>query len=171
MTTLREAPGYIWIFVIVGIMGGLGILILTEFQESLTSSVKTAVNNETITITDNNTIATFAHTNIPFGNYTGVTVTNETESDAIYSDNWIINDYGIFMGVNTTHAGSWDGVNINVTYTFEAYNTQGNVIQNSTLGVANVTKQLPTVGIVVGVSLIIGILVLLMIFIGRPRTY
>lgn len=48
--------------------------------------------------------------------------------------------------------------------------TEGAVIQNATFAINNVTKQLPTVGIVVGVTLIIGAVILIAVYFGN-RNY
>lgn len=45
------------------------------------------------------------------------------------------------------------------------------VVDNGTLAISNVTKQLPTVGIIVGVTLIIGAVVLIAVYFGRRGGY
>lgn len=49
--------------------------------------------------------------------------------------------------------------------------TQTDVVDNGTLAIANVTKQLPTVGIIVGVMLIIGAVVLMAVYFGKRGGY
>ena len=49
--------------------------------------------------------------------------------------------------------------------------TQQDVVDNGTLAIANVTKQLPTVGIIVGVLLIVGAVVLIARYFGTRQGY
>lgn len=88
MVSIREMPTYIWAFVLAGIFAGVGVLVIDEFQSTLTTG------------------------------------------------------------------------------------TQTDTTTNATLGIANIAEQLPTVGTIVGVSLIVGVVVLLFVaFRGRGATY
>ncbi len=79
MVSIRDLPTYIWAFVLAGILAGVGVLVISEFEKTLTTGPATAS--------------------------TG----------------------------------------------------------NATQGIANITAQLPTVGTIVGVSLIVGVVVLLFV--------
>ncbi len=88
MVSIRDMPTYIWAFVLAGIFAGVGVLVITEFENTLTTG------------------------------------------------------------------------------------TQTDVTKNATLGIANIAAQLPTVGTIVGVSLIVGVVVLLFVaFKGQGSTY
>ena len=167
MVDLDKVQNYIWIFALIGIIAGVAVLINTEFLTTLPdSSVKFTVSNESLTIVDAETLAILTNSNDPFGNYSGVSVTNATAGEYITVGNYSITSRGIIM-----QSGEYNAT-VNVTYIFERYTTQGNILQNSTLGIANITKQLPTVGTVIGVSLIVAVVVTLFFFFrGKRQTF
>ena len=61
-------------------------------------------------------------------------------------------------------------INMSATWNYEK-DTAATVIHNATAGIANVTKQLPTVGIIVGVLLIVGAVVMIAVYFGRRTDY
>jgi len=88
MVSFTEIPQYIWAFALIGILGGVAVLVNTEFQNTLV---------------------------------------NETHKD---------------------------------------------ILRNATAGISNITRQLPTVGTIIGVSLIVAVVVtLFMYFRGSGRTF
>lgn len=161
MVSLQEAPNLIWILVVIGMVAALGALILTEFSNSMDSTATTTFNNETQTVVDASTLVVFSNSNQDFGNYSYVYVTNASDGIPLPSTNYSITYAGLIM-----QSGEFNGDNVNVTYTQKYYNTAGNVMANSTMGLVNMTKQLPTVGIVIGVALVIGIVVSLLVYFG-----
>jgi len=166
MVSLQEAPRYIWIFALIGILGGISVLINTELRQSIPGAqTANTIYNETVSITDSSTLASLDHINLGFGNYTNVVVTNATvaEAEPLASGNYTLTATGIYMGTGADGA-NWDGQDINVTYTYQYYTDVGLAIENATLGVTNLTKQLPTVGTVVGVSLIVAVVVLMFFY-------
>ena len=50
--------------------------------------------------------------------------------------------------------------------------TQQDIIDNGTLGIANLTEQFPTVGTIIGVSIIVGVVVILFVaFRGKGESF
>ena len=60
-------------------------------------------------------------------------------------------------------------LNEGATWTNESI--EASVIYNATAGIGNVTKQLPTLGIIVGVLLIVGAGILIAMYFGKRSDY
>jgi len=54
----------------------------------------------------------------------------------------------------------------NITYSYASGGTKVDTLKNSTVSIRNITKQLPTVGIIIGVLLILGAVVMMARYFG-----
>jgi len=77
---------------------------------------------------------------------------------------WAVVMIAIFAAIGVLILDEFSG-------TLEENSTQWTVTQNGTTAIANVTKQLPTVGIIVGVLLIVGAVVLIARYFGTRQGY
>lgn len=179
MVNMNELPGYIMAIVVVGILAGAGILINDELKGTIDSTNTFTITNETIVIvaagidlvkrsvedpsvvTILNTTAPHADANLNASSYViNTTGTTRDESPITYT-----------IYLNDRLNPSWEGTSILLTYSGENYNTQANAISNATQGVANITAQIPVVGTIVGVALIVGVVLLLFVAFNSSKKY
>jgi len=167
---LNKVPMAVYLFVIIGILAAVGILINAEMKSSTDTTSSFSVVNETVTIAaagvdlaklSLSAPSSILYTNTSEGvdvnlnssiiiiNTTGVTDGDQAATYTAYLDDAAIEATGV----------SWEGVYINISYSGTDYNQAGNALLNSTYGIANVTKQMPTVGTVIGVLLIVSAVV------------
>ena len=155
---LKNAPAAIWMFVLVGILAGVGVLVNSEFQDNgITKYNSITTNNETITSPSNSNAVNLANPSVILP--TTITVTNESNGETLATDEFNVT----LIGLDTIEFWLLRDINnytkVNITYTSYHYTQQWNTIENSTLGIINITKQLPTVGTVIGVLLIVAVIV------------
>ena|SRR3972149_1107720 len=161
MVSLTDLRGIIISFLVVGIFLGLGAIILSELQSS-TREINTQT-NESITPTAN------AYTTLARPDAIGITILNNKTTlvpSAYYS--LITNYYGSF--VNVTNA-SYGGVIYNITYTYYVHDDISTALQNSSVGILNISTQLPTVGTVFGVLVIVGAVVLIFFIYMKKKEF
>lgn len=141
--TLEGAPKLILLFVLIGMLLGSGIIALSSFRTSSRTSGVAQVNNFTAL---NQTVVSFAVgqevscSGVSIVNSTGTTNTasfSVTNCSATLSDN---------SQNNTNHQATYTAVNNN-----EATDVLGDAVS----GGVNLSTQLPTIGTLIGVSLIL----------------
>jgi len=150
------------ILVILGVALSIGSKIVEEVRDDA-STIVTTINNETVTIVNENTTANFAYANagayFDWGNYSDVSVTNATaESDEIGTKEYAINSEGILMGVFAAEEGTWNGLTVNVTYTYTKGDVAWDAAQSSGIGIANLSSWEDTIATVIAAVVIIGLL-------------
>jgi hypothetical protein len=161
MVSLTELRSIVIIFTVIGIFLGLGGVILNEIQVSTRDS--STQTNESITPTAN------AYTSLARPDIIGITrIQNRTTLVPSGYYNLVSNYYNAF--VNVTNA-SWAGVNYNITYTYYVHDDTSTALQNASVGVLNISTQLPTAGTVFGVLVIVGAVVLIFVLYSRRKEY
>ena len=68
-------------------------------------------------------------------------------------------------------ADGWNNTDVNISYTITDWNTKGTILNNGTIAVGNLSEQMPTVGTIFGIGLIISIIAIVFLTIGRRREY
>ena len=149
--TLGQVPQVIMIVIIIGIFIGAGYMALESFQN--TGYASTTVTNETINFAVNNTFYSPAN---PFLTGTGAvtTFTNNTytvPSTQFQVANTAYHAYQVKLFTNATIAVG----NYNVTYTYNANTKTSTGIGFVLSMLDNITSNLPTVGIMIFVGILI----------------
>ena len=172
---LENAQNWIGALVFLVILAAIGVLILHELQTTMKST--TSIENETFTSFTAGTPKTLVSGSDDFPADLSIDRIQNATSGALYLENntnFVVNStYGELVILATIISEEGNNVEVvattdfNVSYTYSHGNTKTDVITNSTLGITNVTDQLPTVGIIVGVLLIIGAVVLIALYFGR----
>ncbi len=178
---LDEAKTVIMAVTLLVILAAIGVLILQELQGTMKSS--TTINNQTLSGLTSGTPYTIVTGTDDFPADLSASVTNET-SGGTYAQNdtqWYVNStYGTIVILDTAvvsdpiEAAGPDVVattGYNVTYSYSHGNTKTDTITNATLGISNLTKQLPTLGIIFGGLLIIGAVFLMALYFGKKSGY
>ena len=157
---LRQIQPVILSLVIVGIILGIGLLVLSEFQSGL-STASATVNNETLTtVTEAGETVTTAGT-CGFNSFAVTTATNATGGEIIASGNYTIDsDKGIVYSTGGTYNNSdW-----NVTYNYN-YGQEGCEGVNATI---NAINKIPTWLPIIVILAIVGI-ILAIVFSVLPK--
>ncbi len=176
MVSINELPAIIIVIVVAGILAGVGVLVLDEIRTDMSGATNSFnIQNETITITAAGVDLTVRS----LTDLSSLVFTNITDGDLpeiLNSSSIIVNTTGIENGVEAAvytaylediiQAG-YEGKEINLSYSGTDYSTEGNAFLNSTQGIANITAQIPTVGVIIGVSLIV--MVILLLFVAIPK--
>ena len=165
---LNNAPAIVLSFIIIGILAGVGVLINSEVQDGIGKTTGYTVTNETILAVSNTSNVTLLRTSIT--NLTDIIVINASLNEEVAVGNWSVTEvaptngneeiqYVFYLtdagsGANTDNA-SYEGQDMNISYSGADFSDSATAIRNATRGVGNLTKQLPTVGTVFGVLLIV----------------
>lgn len=179
---LDNAKTWIGSLILLIIIASIGAIIIVELIPSMKSS--TIVNNQTLTgLTAGTPYQLVSGTNDFPADLSVTFLTNNTEGSH-YSQNstqWFVNStYGQITILSTIIADNPIGAagvetvantNFNVTYTYSSENIQTSILTNGTLTLRNVTKQIPTLGIIMGVLLIISAVVAMTVYFGRKTGY
>jgi hypothetical protein len=152
----------------VGIIA-LIVLILSILFGNLSGNVgfsqtTSTFNNQTITFSDGGSTPAGASGRVN-GNITSIAaVTNATGGELLTVANYSFS--GVTITANAT--SDYNATSVNVTYTVD-YDSQGlidtnNIILNYTLSGTNITAQLPTVGTIIGIAILLTVLIGILIF-------
>lgn len=180
MVKIDEARTWIGAVVLLIIMAAIGVLIQSELYGSMKDSATTT--NETTTSLTAGTPYSLVTGDTDFPADLSVTkVTNETngvpypENASNWHYNTTLGSITILSTVCSDEAGAscsedFSNTNFNVTYSYTPGAIKTDVLKNGTLSISNVTKQMPTIGIIMGVLLIIGAVMLIAKYFGSRYT-
>ena len=182
MVSVQEIPSLIITLVLVALVGGVGALLLGDIRRGMDSTDAFSISNESLTSVSNTTNITLASQSM--STLTSILVYNNSAGDelltaALYSvtpigplldgDPAVSFTFQLAEGQTT---GPWQGQNLNISYSGENYDTRGDIFLNGTRGVSNLSAQMPTVGTIIGVGLIIGIVTVVFVTLrGKRREY
>ncbi len=160
-----EAPSVILLFVIVGIFLAVGIVILTEVQDTqkTTAGVRTIVNeSHTVVAPVQGNNFTLDEVRVDFsGTLVNIVVSNTSVTNNTV--NLVDFTFGSTTGVLTVANSTPMGTIFNVTYDFTE--TEQNVFFNATgdvtEGLATISSFTPIIAVVVSAAIIIGIVFLI----------
>ncbi len=144
--TLQSGPRFVLILILLGMLLGAGIIALSAFRTTARETVTTA-----------NNFTALNQTNVDFSRETeltcsGVSIVNSTLADntasfTITNCNALLTDNS---QNNTNHRASYTAIRISAAST---------TLNNSMTGAVNLSAQLPTVGTLVGVGLILVVVI------------
>lgn len=155
--TFQSAPGVILTLVLIGMVLGAGVIALAAFRDS-TVITTGQVNNFTAL---NSTAVRFAASTAL--TCSGTTFVNSTGQDDTSS--FTVSDCTASLTDNTQN-----NTNHQATYTATVEDTDAATAINNTIsGAVNVSQQLPTVGTLVGVGLILLVVVGTFLFFGKRQ--
>jgi|ETNvirnome_2_300_1030623.scaffolds.fasta_scaffold00142_5 uncharacterized 2Fe-2S/4Fe-4S cluster protein (DUF4445 family) len=178
---IKDIPQIVLTLVVLIITAAVGVLIMNALQGGIGDTDTNSNVNETlsgVTVGTNNTLASTSRSNI---STSSVTVTNATEGQIISEGNYTIEPINPLPSSKSTEAVSFifrlknttsdtdnrfEGQNVNITYNTVDFNQKGNILNNGSISTGNITAQIPTVGVLIGLGVLIGI-VSLLIFAGR----
>ena len=176
MVDVREAPSFIMGIVLAILVAGAGVLVIDGLRDGLADTDGFTVNNETISSASSSTNSTLGTLSVT--SLTGVIVSNATEgSPEIASGNYTIKEGALLQSniervffFQLTVGTPWEATDLNITYAGTTFNDQGDILSDGTTSVSNITDQFGTVGTIIGVAIIVGVVVLLFIgFMGRKK--
>lgn len=172
---LDEAKSIVMTVVLLIILAAIGVLVLKELMTDLKTSGTATNLAYTGAGTPNDLIET--------GNYDfpadigGMACGNSSgANETLNSGNWTLDStYGTINFTVGTVSGDIgvEAVNnvFSCNYTFTTGNLKTDTITNATLGISNLTKQVPTFGIIIGILLIIGAVFLMALYFGKRSGY
>ena len=176
MVSIEETPNMILTLVLIALVAGVGAFLLGSLREGIEPLDATSVSNETLTSVNTATNVTLARSSI--GNLSSISVYNNTVgNELIGANNYIIQETLGLAGEDLTSfnfiltADGWNNTDVNISYTITDWNTKGTILNNGTIAVGNLSEQMPTVGTIFGIGLIISIIAIVFLTIGRRREY
>jgi len=149
--SLNQAPMAVMMIVFIGLIAVVGITINTQLRDSSWTS---ATHNETIAIANNTatslafpralSISSLGNVTYTVGsaNYTLASTESTSTVTVVYSDS----------------AGVWASGNYWVVYEYKNIDSAYSAADNSTKGIQNITDQLSLIGLIIIMSIVIGIL-------------
>ena len=141
---------WIIMLVIVALMGAISAIVLTDFKESFEDDDLTSIVNESVTITSNRGLLSHS---LYAQSLQGVWNSTDTVTTQV-------NFSGGAIFVNDTIAGGESGSGvINVSYTYYTPTHQRNMTENGLAGQLNSTSYLGTIGTILGVTVLIGLVI------------
>ena len=155
--TLNEMPGVVMVLLVTGVLAGTGVYTLVQFQQSQAESAA-AVSNITLGLGQNYLL---------MDNVQGITrIINASRQ--ISGDEQVMKTANSIPGytlngrlgqLNVTNT-SWSGMSVSVEMTVMSRNAPYNTLSNATSGLFNVSTNLPLIGLVCGVAVVIGVVIL-----------
>ena len=180
MVSIQEIPSLIITLVLIALVGGVGAFLLSDIRRGMDSTDDFSISNETLVGVSNTTNLTLAFQSI--STLTSILVYNNSAGDElIQAGNYSITPIGPLLDgdaavsftfqltpdIADTHL--WQGQNLNISYSGTNYDTRGDIFLNGTRGISNLSAQMPTVGTIIGVGLIIGIIAVVFMTIRSKR--
>ena len=147
--TFDTAPRLILLFVLIGMVLGAGVISLNSFN---TSSRPTSGRYVEFTAA-NSTAVSFNDTTVSIYSCGTPVITNGTNHVDITYEFTISNCYA------TLKNNSYNNLKVNATYTASLEGDQNKVLTNTVSGGLNMSQQLPTVGTILGVGLILVVVI------------
>lgn len=144
--TLQSGPRFVLILILVGMLLGAGIIALSAFRTTARE-----------TITNANNFTALNHTDVRFavtGELTCSAVTIVNSSIVDTTSKFTITNCNAFLTDN-----SQNNTNHRASYTAIRTSAASSAIDNSMTGAVNISSQLPTVGTLVGVGLILVVVI------------
>ena len=147
--TFGNAPRLILLFVLIGMVLGAGVIALASFRDT----TRTSTSGLSTTFTGSNTTATSFLATTATAPCTSVTIFNVT--------NDITTSFTVTEADCTAIAtvGNFNGITLTANYTAFTDSDTTTVIGNSIDGSVNLSEQLPTVGTILGVGLILVVVI------------
>jgi predicted heme/steroid binding protein len=165
MVDIDRAKFWLSTIVIIGLLSAVGVIVIDAFGEDQLST--SSVSNETIsgwTTSTNKTVSKYQVDSFLLLTST-VLVYNNSADATLYTVN---TDYIAYSDGTLSWLTASDEISDkNVSYSYNHGNVVTATMDNSTKGLANFTKQLPTVGTVLGVMLIVLVITFMAMYFGR----
>lgn len=175
MVTINEAPQMIMIFVLIGFVGATGLLALSQFANSVQTTTSTAVLDDALTMANGTGVITTAGGVTYFGGGLAVTsiknatATAETLATSNYTTN-ATTGY-IHLKGGDFQTWRWNGASVVVNYTYNANTNPSSwtAIKNVSAAGNNVLSNMTTIGTLLGIALIVGVVLAAFGIYGRGR--
>ena len=162
---LQEMKGAIILLAVVALIGTATAIALDAFRSDIAGDMSlTTVVNESVTYT-NNTFTALA--NNARAVLTCIEVRNgSANADIISPSNYTCTE-GAGINVLLTDASGEIDTNVNVSYSYSDGDEGYNVSNAGLTGIQNTTGYLGTIGTIIGVAVLIGIVILAFTFVRR----
>ena len=165
---LEQIPAAIIVLVIAGTMFGAGLLAFRAFQSTGVKASDATTEYITVDNSSYQAVSTYPMLSLTIRNDTYMPYKHETVSPA----NYTILGSGMFGRVQWNDCDTcnlWNGQNLSYTYTFEKRTVVWLTMDNSTAALTNISRQLPTVGTIIGVMVVIAVVLYIFTKIGTTR--
>jgi len=183
MVDIKEAPGFVMSILLIALLAAIGVLVLNSLESGIGPTDGYNVGNETLSSVSTSSNTTLIRGSI--SNMTNIIVTNASADGEVITDsNYTLIQVEPFgtgpvserdtlafqFQLNATNGIHYEGQDLNISYSGVERSIRADIIANGTTGTANITEQLPVVGVIIGVAILIGVVVL--IFLGfRKETF
>jgi hypothetical protein len=161
---MKDVPKTVLLLVMVGMIAGVGLTIMDTFSDSLQTTTAAMVNNEVATMANNSAVyLTYSAGQRYGGGLAVVQIRNNSAApnNAILdSSNYTVvqsPDGSVRLAAGGGPVTDWNGASVKVNYTYNQNdNTAGyQALENFSVSTTNFTSMFPTIGTILGVSVLI----------------
>jgi len=169
MANLEDVPNKIWLVVLIGFLLGTGLTALNAFKDTeITTASK--VNETQANACSSNILkidANYDPTLYDKWSITNLVLSNATDIQEIPSSNYSaptgLGNVSVVFDANSEWA-TCTASSINATYDHTAHTLSSSGITNASSSLSNISEQLPTVGTIIGVLIIIAAVVGMVVY-------
>lgn len=156
MVELSELKTAVILILLIAMVGSAVSIAISEFQDQQDNAAAITINNESLVFTaaNNNTAIALAHGGRSVTCNRIYNYTNLTADNIIDSSRYSCATNGVTLNDTNITAGT-----IYVNYTYEEFSQAQNISEDGLVGIGNTTEFLGTIGTIIAVMALVGIVV------------